>query len=157
MVSNTWLYGDVIEPVMSQSNGIPVVTVYCRPQKTYLVLATTNFLDWSTVGTFMPTGSSFAFADTDTPRFGTRFFRAVMLDYLYDAIGVAFNPTNQQAQLTLDGAQPNHTVVLQASDDLRYWTPITTLIPTAVTNWQFLDTNAPSFQKRFYRAVGQGR
>jgi hypothetical protein len=80
-----------------------------------------------------------------------------MLDYLFDGIGISLNPTNRQARLTLNGAQPNHTLVLQASDDMRQWTPITTFIPTAVTNWQFLDTSAPSFQKRFYRAVGQGR
>jgi hypothetical protein len=48
-------------------------------------------------------------------------------------------------------------LVLQATDNLRNWTPIATFIPSAVTNWQFLDTNAPSFQKRFYRAIGQGR
>lgn len=157
LVSNTWVFGDVIEPVMSRSNGVPVVTVYCRPQMTYLLLATTNFLDWSPVATFTPTGSSFAFADTDAPRVGRRFFRAVMHDYLYDAIGLSFNRTNRQAELSLNGAQPNHTLVLQASGDLRSWTPIATVIPSAVTNWQFLDTNAPSLQKRFYRAVGQGR
>jgi hypothetical protein len=157
LVSNTWVYGDVIEPVMSRSNGVPVVTVYCRPQKTYWLLATTNFLDWSAVATFTPAGSSFTFADTNAPSFGRRFFRAVMVDYLYDSIGISFNRTNQQARVNVNGAQPNHTLVLQASDNLRNWSPIATAIPSAVTNWQFLDTNAPSFQKRFYRAVGQGR
>ena len=80
-----------------------------------------------------------------------------MVDYLYDSIDISFNRTNQQARVNLSGTQLNHTLVLQASDELRQWTPITTFIPTAVTNWQFLDTNAPSFQKHFYRAVGQGR
>ena len=27
----------------------------------------------------------------------------------------------------------------------------------AVTNWQYLDTNAPAFNQRFYRAIGQGK
>jgi hypothetical protein len=157
LVSNTWVFGDVVEPVMSRSNGVPIVTVYCRPQRTYLLLASTNFLYWSSVGTFTPAGSSFTFADTDAPHFGRRFFRAVMLDYFFDGIGISVNRTNRQARLTVSGAQPDHTVVLQASDDLRNWTPLATVIPTAVTNWQFLDTNAPSFQKHFYRAVGQGR
>jgi uncharacterized repeat protein (TIGR01451 family) len=157
LVSTTWVYGDVIEPVMSRSNGVPLVTVYCRPQKTYVLLATTNFVDWSAVGAFTPTDSSFTFADTNAPSFGKRFFRAVMLDYLYDSIGISYNRTNQQAGVTLTGAQPNHTLVLQASDNLRNWTGIASVIPSGVTNWQFLDTNAPSFQKRFYRAVGQGR
>jgi hypothetical protein len=80
-----------------------------------------------------------------------------MVDYLYDSIGISFNRSNQQARLTLTGAQPDHALVLQATENLRNWTPIGTVIPSAVTNWQFLDTNAPSYQKRFYRAVGQGR
>jgi hypothetical protein len=59
--------------------------------------------------------------------------------------------------LTVAGAQPGHTLILQASPDLRRWTPLATNTPAAVTNWQILDTNAPSFDKRFCRAVGQGK
>ena len=151
------MFGDVIEPVMSRSNGVPLVTVYCRPQKTYLLLASTNFLDWSVVASFTPSGSRFDFEVTDAPEFDRRFFRAVMQDYLFDAIGISVNRTNQQANLTLSGAQPNHTLILQASPDLRTWAPIATFFTNAVIDWQFIDTNAPSFNKRFYRAVGQGK
>src|SRR5207249_10818271 len=112
---------------------------------------------WSVVASFTPTGSRFDFADTDASKFGRRFFRAVMQDYLFDAIGISVNRTNRQAQLMLSGTQPNHTMILQASPDLRTWAPIATFFTNAVTDWQFLDTNAPSFNKRFYRAVGEGK
>ena len=97
------------------------------------------------------------FADTNAPAFNRRFFRVIMQDYLFDALGISVNRTNRQAQLKVNGAQPNHTLLLQASDDLRSWTGLGSVSTTTVTNWQFLDTNAPSFNKRFYRAVGQGK
>jgi hypothetical protein len=80
LVSNRWVFGDVVEPVMSQSNGLPITTVYCRPQKTYLLLSTTNFLNWSGVASFLPSGANFSFAETNAPEFGRRFFPAVMLN-----------------------------------------------------------------------------
>ena len=61
------------------------------------------------------------------------------------------------ARLLVAGAQPGHTLVLQASPDLRRWTSLATNTPAIITNWPFLDTNAPAFDKRFYRAVGQGK
>jgi hypothetical protein len=157
VVSNTWVFGDVIDLSASRSNGVVLVSVICRPQKTYLLLATTDFVNWITVATNTPTGSSFSFLDTQSSQFSKRFFRGVMLDYLFDGIGLSVNRTNRQALLTLQGAQPNHTLLLQASEDLRNWITISTTTPAAITNWQFLDTNAPSFNKRFYRAVGQGQ
>jgi hypothetical protein len=53
--------------------------------------------------------------------------------------------------------EPSHTLLLQASEDLRIWTTISTATPNTATNWQFLDANAPSFNKRFYRAAGQSK
>ena len=157
LVSNTWVFGDVIDVSASASNKVVIVTVFCRPQKTYLLLASTDLMSWSAIATFTPSGSRFDFADTNAPAFNRRFFRVIMQDYLFDALGISVNRTNRQAQLKVNGAQPNHTLLLQASDDLRSWTGLGSVSTTTVTNWQFLDTNAPSFNKRFYRAVGQGK
>jgi hypothetical protein len=169
LVSNTWVYGDVMDLVISrQESGVEnqhaaraLVTVYCRPLKTYLLLASTNFLDWIPVATNTPTGSRFDYLDTlgsaDGSSASQRFFRAVMLEHLYDSLGLSLNPTNRQARLSISNAQPAHTLIISASDDLRYWTPLATNAFGAVTNWQFLDTNAPAFPQRFYRAWGQGK
>jgi len=80
-----------------------------------------------------------------------------MLEYLFDSLNLSVNQTNLHALLKIQGAQPNHTLLLQASDDLQSWTTISATNTSAVINWQFLDTNSPAFNKRFYRAVGQSR
>jgi hypothetical protein len=155
VVSNTWVFGDVVDLSISQSNSVYLVTVICRPQKTYLLLATTNLVNWIPVTTNTPSGSRFDFIDTTASSFRQRFFRAAMLDLLYNSFGISINPTNRRAQLAVNGAQPPHTLVIQASDDLRTWTPIATNVPVAITNWQFIDINAPLFNRRFYRITGQ--
>lgn len=140
-----------------------LVTVYCRPQKTYLLLASTNFLDWIPVTTNTPTGSRFDYLDTEAPQIGQRHFRAAMPEHLCDGLSLTLDGVGPggtrpyQAHVTVAGAQPGHTLVLQASPDLRHWTSLATNTPAAITNWPFLDTNAPSFDRRFYRAIGQGK
>ena len=80
-----------------------------------------------------------------------------MLEHLFDAMRLSLNPANRRATLTLSNAQPAHTLVLSASDDLRHWLPLATNRPTVLTNWLFLDTNAPAHPRRFYRAWGRGK
>ena len=97
------------------------------------------------------------------PRSPHRFFRAVMLERLADGLGLVMERVGAaatapyRARLTLTNARPAHTLVFQASEDLRHWTPLATNTPVVTNNWQFLDTNVPAFNKRFYRAVGQGK
>jgi hypothetical protein len=72
LVSNIWVYGDVMDlhigsqwsEVGGQEVMQALVTVYCRPQKTYLLQASTNLLDWIPVATNTPTGSRFDYLDT---------------------------------------------------------------------------------------------
>ena len=62
LVANTWVYGGVMDLVIrgqrtegrGQETVQALVTVYCRPLKTYLLLASTNFLDWTPVATNTP-------------------------------------------------------------------------------------------------------
>ena len=86
-----------------------------------------------------------------------------MFEHLYDSLGLSMQQIGPggtgpyQARLTLSNAQPGHTLILQASEDFRHWTSLSTNTPAIVTNWLFLDTNALAFQQRFYRAIGQGK
>src|SRR5262249_12511841 len=137
------------------SNGLMVVSAICEPQKTYTLLASTNLSSWMPVFTNTPSGSTFNFLDMQSSQFAERFFRGVLLDFPFSGLSISMNPTNHQALLTIQGAQPNHTLVLQGSDDLLNWAPIITNLPSTVTNIQFLDTNAPGFSKHFYRVVAQ--
>jgi hypothetical protein len=86
-----------------------------------------------------------------------------MLEHLYDGLGLTMERVGAaaaapyRARLVVSNAQPAHTLVLSASDDLRRWMALATNTPVAVTNWLFLDTNAPAFNRRFYRVWGQGK
>ena len=71
--------------------------------------------------------------------------------HLFDRLSLAFSPADRTATLTVLGAQPMHTLVLEASQDLRNWTPLATNSPATTTNWLFLDTQSPRFGHRFYR------
>ena len=157
LVSNTWVYGDIMDLNVNRTNGALFLTVFGRPQKTYLLLASTNFLDWTPVLTNTPTGSRFDYPVPPVASSRQLFYRVAMLETLADSLALSLNPTNRRATLNLKNARPNHTLVLQASDDLRHWTALSTNTPVAITNWQFLDTNAPAFPRRFYRAIGQGK
>ena len=120
LVSNTWVFGDVMDlEIRRQETGIrgqesvqALVTVYCRPQKTYLLLASTNFLDWIPVATNTPTGSRFDYLDTEAPLFRQRHFRAAMIEHLYDSLGISLEGIGAaaaapyRARLTVAGAQP---------------------------------------------------
>lgn len=155
VVSNTWVFDPVLDLSIANTNGVIVVSALCQPQKTYLLLATTNLITWIPVSTNIPAGSSFDFVDIQNPIFTKRFFRGVMLDLLFESFSIGLNPTNRQAVLMIQGAQPGHTLVLEASGDLVNWTPIATNSPVVITNWQFSDLSSPGLTKRFYRVIGQ--
>ena len=131
LASNAWVYGDVMDleirrqesEVRGQETVQALVTVYGRPLKTYLLLASTNFFDWIPVATNTPAGSRFDYLDTfgsaggspapfgvspngipnglddlpggppgnagQRPALPQRFFRAVMLEHLYDSFGIS--------------------------------------------------------------------
>jgi len=59
--------------------------------------------------------------------------------------------TNGYFQVIIAGTT-NKTYVLQASTNLINWIPISTNIPSA-TPFALVDSNAPGFALRFYRAV----
>ncbi len=107
------------------------------------------------ISTNTPTGSDFTFLDTQSPSYRKRFFRGVLLDFLFNGLSISVNATNHLAVLSVQGAQPGDTLILQAPDDLAYRTSLATNSPTAVTNWNFPDGNSPGLSKRFYRVVKQ--
>jgi hypothetical protein len=154
LVSNTWVFGDVIEPIMNLSNGVPLLTVYCRPQKTYVVQASRNLSDWFTITTATPTNSRFDYLVTNLPAYDHLFFRPVMMDQFFNQLNLSL--TNRNARLDFTGGVSNNTIVIQASTDLKNWTPISTY-NIATGNFFILDTNAPNFNTRFYRVIGQGK
>jgi hypothetical protein len=64
----------------------------------------------------------------------------------------AMRLTPGSLQLQVDGTPGTNAVIIEASTNLTFWQPILTNAPTNGTV-QLLDLSAPSFQRRFYRAV----
>jgi hypothetical protein len=73
---------------------------------------------------------------------------------LFDGLALSLNPANRQASLILSNAQPGYTYELQASGNLVQWSSLGTNIPNTLTNWLFVDTNAPALDQRYYRVLG---
>lgn len=101
LVSNTWVFGDVIEPIMSLSNGVPLLTVYCRPQKTYVVQASRNLTDWFTITTATPTNSRFDYLVTNLPAYDHLFFRPVMMDQYFTQLNLTIKPYESERAIEL--------------------------------------------------------
>jgi len=74
VVSNTWVFGEVIDLSASHSNGVVLVSVVCRPQKNYFLLATTNFVNWVTVATNTPTSTKLTIQQAILPGSDARLF-----------------------------------------------------------------------------------
>lgn len=70
---------------------------------------------------------------------------------------LVFNSINRQSNgnVLLNMSSPTgKNVTIYASPDLLNWLPVATLTNTQGT-WQFIDTTAGSFARRFYKAVAQ--
>jgi hypothetical protein len=63
-------------------------------------------------------------------------------------------PRLDQGRITFDAvtAFPTKRTIIEASSDLRGWTPISTNIPS-INSFQFTDSNPPAGTGRFYRIV----
>jgi len=87
-------------------------------------------------------------------------YRVFMDDVSMTALPVVtlvFNSINRQSNgnVLLNMSSPmGKNVTIYASPDLLNWLPVATLTNTQVT-WQFIDTTAGSFARRFYKAMAQ--
>ena len=162
LVSNTWVYGDVMDLKISRQRSevggqeTVLVRLYCEPGKPHVLLGSPDFANWIPLVTNTPAGSFFDFTDPDWPGVPRRFYRAVKAEQVITNLSLFFNRTNGQARLSVT-ARPGQETVLQASPDLRHWTSLATNPAAAPNLYQFLDTNAPAFPQRFYRAWGVGK
>lgn len=66
-------------------------------------------------------------------------------------LSLSLDPITHHPRLTAT-ASSNTEFVIQASPDLQNWTAIATNL-SSTNRLQYLDTNAPAYPQRFYRAV----
>ena len=77
IVSNTWVYGDIMDLEIAESNGLPLITVLGEPGKPHVLEGSTDFTNWFPVITNAPVNSRFEFLDTNSTGLRERFYRGV--------------------------------------------------------------------------------
>lgn len=98
-------------------------------------------------------GQTYYFAVTATNIAGLESAYSAEVSYMIPLNGTVKiqMASNQQVVLTVSGLA-GHTYAIQASSDFRTWTFIGNATAAAGGTFEFNDTNAPNFSKRFYRA-----
>ena len=124
----------------------------------YAVEASTNLVNWVILGT---NTAPFNFVDTNASQFSRRFYRAVYEPGTNAASSSTTTTAQTAGQLTSaslkTAGQFSFTVTgttgdpyaVEASTNLVNWTILT----TNTVPFNFVDTNASQFSRRFYRAV----
>jgi hypothetical protein len=142
--------GVLVGPVFRADDGIVYLMFSAQSNQTYVVQATTNFVNWVTISTNLAVLNYFTLADMDAPRFSYRFYRAVPQSGIQTwLINNPMVVTNGSIRFQVSG--PSGTVfIVQASTDLVNWSGISTntarAAPLLIT-----DPAAGQFSRRFYR------
>jgi hypothetical protein len=138
-------------PVMSAS-GLQF-TISGPDGLTVGIEASTNLLNWTSIGSVVLTGGTANFVDPAAANFPRRFYRAAPASSVISL--VISSPVNTPSgfQFTVSGPG-GQTVGINASTNLLNWTGIGSLVLTNGAG-TFVDTAAGSFPRRFYRATTQ--
>jgi len=135
------------------SGGPLVLTVSGTSGQTYEIEATQDFITWTVIGTvILDASGSSDFTDTNAASFQQRFYRT------YETPQELPSGAQLRMQavsggplvLTVSGAS-GRTYEIEATQDFITWTVIGTVTLDAGGSSDFTDTNAASFQQRFYR------
>jgi hypothetical protein len=125
----------------------------------YAVEASTNMVNWVILGT---NNAPFIFVDTNASQFSHRFYRAVPAPDAAASIAGASTVTQSPAPaitsasvnmsghfgFTVTGI-PGDQYAVEASTNMVNWT----ILETNAAPFNFVDTNAINYSRRFYRAV----
>jgi len=123
---------------------------------TYEIQATADLKTWVAIGTrSADLNGDLAFTDYDAPNFPSRYYRLNNLTLSASLVAVQLSlSADENKFVTLTGiGQASRTYEIQASTDLKNWTPIG--FQTADANGAFIYTDyaAPSYPARFYRTL----
>jgi len=155
------LQGPVPAPVVSGitfdagSGGVSQVRVAGTTGQSFAVQASTNLVDWATVGVDTLQGAWSDFMDADAIRFPYRFYRLQPLESVLTPqilrVGFSPSPAASGCSLLISGpaGQPFR---LRASADLAHWVDIYQGVIIG-DGASFVDADARSFPARFYQIM----
>jgi uncharacterized repeat protein (TIGR01451 family) len=124
--------------------------------QSYVLLASTNLVDWTPISGFVDTNPPVTIYDPDAANYRWRFYRIGPLS-LAPAIKLGLNagqPFNGNGFNVMLYALPGLNCEIEASTDLFNWQPVTNFVSTN-SPFTFQDSKATNYNRRFYRAVIQ--
>lgn len=130
-------------------------TISSSPGLVLRVDATTNLTTWTPIATVTNTTGTLDFADTNSPSFQHRFYRVVLPTASTQPVSLsnALRLFDGQFRFNVVGTA-NQVVRIEATTNQAFtgWSTLATITNTTGTNL-FTDSAAPTFARRFYRAV----
>lgn len=142
----------LVEPVSRGPDGVVDLFLIVQSNRTYLVQATTNFVNWVNISTNFATYNYVVAQDSEAVNYSSRFYRAVVVDA---GVGGAIMNVNMSGsnQMTFGYATTaGKTYILQASTNLAGWDNLTTnLAAGALLN--FTNFISPAMPKQFFRIM----
>jgi hypothetical protein len=139
----------LLGPVTLLPGGVLQVSMTGLAGQTYLIQASTDLVNWTTLTTLTLTNGTGQFTDPATASYPQRFYRAVVFSQVQPQMGSLQLFSGSVVQVTVKGL-PGQPYIIEASTNLVNWVTLTNVVlPTSV--WQFIDTST-NFNQRFYRA-----
>lgn len=77
IVSNTWVYGNIMELEIRRATDAVRVTLWGETNKPHSLQGSTSLTNWLPLVTNLPVNSRFEFLDTNAPALDRRFYRGV--------------------------------------------------------------------------------
>ena len=77
IVSNTWVYGDIVDLEIRTSNGLPCVTLWGETSRPHLIQGSTDFTNWTSLATNLPVNSQLDYLETNSVDLRERFYRGL--------------------------------------------------------------------------------
>ena len=140
----------LLGPVTLLSGGVLQVSMMGLAGQTYLIQASTDLVNWTTLTTLTLTNGTGQFTDPATASYPQRFYRAVVFSQVQPQMGSIQLISGSIVQVTVKGL-PGQPYIIEASTNLVNWVTLTNVVlPTSV--WQFVD-HSTNFNQRFYRAM----
>jgi hypothetical protein len=122
--------------------------------RTYVLLASTNLMDWTPISGFVTTNSPVTIYDPHESEYQRRFYRIGPLSLAPAMrLGVNAEQSSNGNRFSADlYALPGLSYSINASTDFLNWQLVTNFVSTN-SPFSFQDSNATNYSRRFYQAV----